>query len=159
MTRPVARSERGFTLIELLVSLAIMVGITGVIFSLVDPSHGTYNQQPQVSDMQQRLRVGTSFLSNDIMMAGAGAPSGGSLLGSLLNYFAPIQPVRVGWIDSDVAAGVLYRDDAITLMYIPWDAPHTTVEDPMPQPSSEIKVYEVKDCDESETNYPLCRFY
>ena len=160
MTRPVVRrSERGFTLIELLVSLAIMVGITGVIFSLVDPSHGTYDQQPQVSDMQQRLRVGTSFLTNDIMMAGAGAPSGGSLLGSLLNYFAPIQPIRVGWLNSDVADGVLYRDDAITLMYIPWDAPHTTVEDPMPQPSSEIKVFEVKDCDESETNYPLCRFY
>jgi len=159
MTPVARRSERGFTLIELLVSLAIMVGITGVIFSLVDPSRGTYDQQPQVSDMQQRLRVGTSFLTNDIIMAGAGAPSGGNLLGSLLNYFAPIQPIRVGWLNSDVAAGVLYRDDAITLMYIPWDAPHTTVEDPMPQPSSEIKVFEVKDCDESETNYPLCRFY
>jgi prepilin-type N-terminal cleavage/methylation domain-containing protein len=160
MTRAaVIRSERGFTLIELLVSVAIMVGVTGVIFSLVDPSRGTYDAQPQVSDMQQRLRVGTSFLSNDLLMAGAGAPAGGSLLGSLLNYFAPIQPVRVGWIESDVLAGVLYRDDAITLMYIPWDAPHTTVKDPMPQPSSEIKVTEVKGCDESEDNYPLCRFY
>ena len=160
MTRRTAlRDERGFTLIEMLVSVAIMVGITGVIFSLVDPSRGTYDAQPQVSDMQQRMRVGTTFLSNDLLMAGAGAPDGGEVLGSLLNYFAPIQPSRVGWLNSDVAAGVLYRDDAITLMYIPWDSPHTTVLDPMPQPSSELKVDEVKGCDESETNYPLCRFY
>ena len=153
------RGERGFTIVELLISMAIIIGVTGVVFSLVDPSRGTYEAQPQVSDMQQRLRVGTTFLSNDLLMAGAGAPAGGSLLGSLLNYFAPIQPIRVGWLNSDIDAGILYRDDAITLMSIPWDAPHTTVKDPMPQPSSEIKVYEVASCDESEDNYPLCRFY
>lgn len=151
--------ERGFTLIELLVSVVIMIGVTGVIFSLVDPSRGTYRQQPEISDMQQRLRVGTAFLGNDLMMAGAGAPAGGNLLGSLLNYFAPVQPIRIGMIDSDLVAGVLYRPDAITIMFIPSDAPHTTVEDPMPQPSSEIKVNEVLSCDESEANYPLCRFY
>jgi prepilin-type N-terminal cleavage/methylation domain-containing protein len=157
--RSALRAERGFTLIEMLVSVAIMVAVTGAIFSLVDPSRGTYQQQPQVSDMQQRMRVGTTFLTNDLLMAGAGAPAGGELLGTLLNYFAPIQPIRVGWLSPDIAAGTLYRDDAITLMHIPYDAPHTTVEDPMPQPSSEIKVFEVTSCDESEANYPLCRFY
>ena len=53
--------ERGFTLVEMLVSTAIMVGITGAIFALVDPARGTFRQQPEVSDMQQRLRVGASF--------------------------------------------------------------------------------------------------
>jgi prepilin-type N-terminal cleavage/methylation domain-containing protein len=157
--RPTIRSQRGFTLIELLASVAIMISVTAAIFALVDPSRGTYEQQPQVSDMQQRLRVGTGFLSNDLMMAGAGAPAGGSILGTLLNYFAPIQPIRVGWLSPDIENGVLYRDDAITLMFIPWNSPHTTVVDPMPQPSSELKVAEVKGCDESEVNYPLCRFY
>ena len=52
--RSAVRAERGFTLIELLVSVAIMVAVTGAIFSLVDPSRGTYEQQPQVADMQQR---------------------------------------------------------------------------------------------------------
>ena len=42
-----ARSERGFTIIEMLISMVIMVGITGVIFSLVDPSRGTYRTQPR----------------------------------------------------------------------------------------------------------------
>jgi prepilin-type N-terminal cleavage/methylation domain-containing protein len=152
-------NQRGFTIVELLISMAIIVGVTGVIFSIVDPSRGTYDQQPQVSDMQQRLRVGTTFMTNDLLMAGAGAPAGGEVLGSLLNYFAPVQPIRVGWQNSDIAAGVLYRDDAITLMYSPWDSPHTTVSDAMPQPSSEIKVHPVKGCDESEANFPLCRFY
>ncbi len=46
----------------MLISMAIMVGVTGVIFSLVDPSHGTYRTQPEVSDLQQRLRVGTNAL-------------------------------------------------------------------------------------------------
>jgi prepilin-type N-terminal cleavage/methylation domain-containing protein len=153
------RDSRGFTIVELLISMAIIVGVTGVIFSIVDPSRGTYDQQPQVSDMQQRLRVGTSVMTNDLLMAGAGAPAGGEVLGSLLNYFAPVQPIRAGWLNSDIAAGVLYRDDAITLMYIPFDSPHTTVSDKMPQPSSEIKVNAVAECDASEANYPLCRFY
>lgn len=157
--RSALRAERGFTLIEMLVSVAIMVAVTGAIFSLVDPSRGTYDAQPQVSDMQQRLRVGTSLLSNDLVMAGAGATAGGEKMGSLLNFFAPVMPLRFGWTDSDVAAGVLYRDDAVTLMFIPWDSPHTTVAKGMPQPSSEVIVNPVDGCDESETNYPLCRFY
>jgi hypothetical protein len=98
-------------------------------------------------------------MTNDLLMAGAGAPAGGEVLGSLLNYFAPVQPIRVGWLNSDVEAGTLYRDDAITLMYIPSDSPHTTVSTAMPQPSSEIKVNPVMECDDSEANYPLCRFY
>ena len=47
-------------------------------------------------------------------MAGAGAPAGGALIGSLMNFFAPVQPYRLGMIGSDLAAGVFYRDDAIT---------------------------------------------
>ena len=50
--------EHGFTLIE-------MTGldghhaavVTGGVFSLLNPSHGTFQAQPEVSDMQQRLRV------------------------------------------------------------------------------------------------------
>ena len=33
-------SQRGFTIVELMISMAIIIGITGVIFSLVDPSRG-----------------------------------------------------------------------------------------------------------------------
>jgi type II secretory pathway pseudopilin PulG len=134
------RGEGGFTILEMLLSMAIMVGVTAAIFRLVDPAHGTYRTQPEVSDMQQRLRVSTSFLASDLLMAGAGAPSGGQQMGSLMNYFAPIQPLRTGWINSDVAAGVLFRDDAITIFYVPVGAPQTKLTEEMPQPSSELKV-------------------
>lgn len=147
MSQPLhLRGERGFTIMELLISTLIMVGVTGAIFALIDPARGTYRQQPEVSDMQQRLRVGTSFLSSDLMMAGAGAASGGQLMGALMNYFAPIEPHRVGLTNNDTEAGIYYREDALTIRWIPPNAPMTTIRSDMPQPSSELKVEEQLDC-------------
>lgn len=146
--------EGGFTVIEMLISMSIMIGITAVIFSLADPARGSYRTQPEVSDMQQRLRVSTTFLANDLVMAGAGAPSGGQQPGSLMNYFAPIQPLRTGFVNSDVAAGVLFRDDAITIFYIPVGAPQTKLTEEMPQPSSELKVERSPSCGEATSTLP-----
>jgi hypothetical protein len=156
MSRQRMVSERGFTLVEMLLSMLVMVGITGAIFALADPARGTFRQQPEVADMQQRMRVGTSFLAGDLMMAGAGAPAGGNLMGSLMNFFAPIQPLRVGMIASDLGTGLLYRPDAITIMYIPPNSPHTTVVEAMPQPSSELKVSDQPNCPATS---PLCGFH
>ena len=55
--RRASRSEAGFTLFEMLVSTGLIVLITGGVFSLLNPSYGTFQAQPEVSDMQQRLRV------------------------------------------------------------------------------------------------------
>ena len=112
---PSVRSDRGFTLVEMIVAMGIMVTITGVIFSLVDPSRGAYRMQPEVSDLQQRLRVGTQFLADDLIMAGAGSPAGSPHVGTLTNFFAPIQPYRIGMISSDPDNGIFYRTDAITM--------------------------------------------
>jgi hypothetical protein len=152
----IVRDERGFTIPEMLVSMLIMVGITGAIFSLVDPARGVYRTQPEVSDMQQRLRVGSAFLGNDLIMAGAGSPAGSSLLGSLMNFFAPIQPLRIGMINPDGANGIFYRDDTLTVMYIPPNSPQTTLSEAMPQPSSELKVNKQPNC---PANDDLCGFY
>lgn len=149
------RNQRGFTLIEMIVAMALMVTITGAIFSMVDPSRGAYRVQPEVSDLQQRLRIGTQFLVDDLIMAGAGSPAGSPHVGTLTNFFAPIQPYRIGMIDSDPQKGVFFRDDAITIMYIPSDAPQTSLSAPMPQPSSELKVSEQPNC---EAGNPLCGF-
>lgn len=151
------QGARGFTAVELMISMAIMIGVTAVIFSLADPARGTYRTQPEVSDLQQRLRVGSSFLVNDIVMAGAGSPAGGALTGSLMNFFAAIQPYRLGMINSDPANGVFYRDDAITVFYVPVGSPQTSIEDPMPTPSSELKVLPEPSC--AGTSEPLgCKF-
>src|SRR5512134_1672482 len=71
-----ARRQAGFSLVELLVSLAIMVVITGAIFSLVDPSRGTARAQTEVADQQQRMRVATDMITKDLIMAGAGTYTG-----------------------------------------------------------------------------------
>ncbi len=136
----VARNGAGFTIVELLLSMAIMLGITGVIFSLVDPARGTYQTQPEISDMQQRLRVGTTFLRDDLLMAGAGSLAGGNLTGTLMNFFAPVQPVLLGGANSDPLNGIFYRDNAISVFYIPPTSPQTTIAANMPQPSAELKI-------------------
>jgi type II secretory pathway pseudopilin PulG len=156
MTVAAPRSARGFTILELLLSMAIMVGITGVIFSLVDPSRGTYRAQPEVSDLQQRLRVGASFLKDDLVMAGAGSQTGGQTAGALMNYFAPIQPVRLGAINADPLLGIFYRDNAISIFYIPQGAPQATLTESMPQTSAELKLGTDASCTPAQG--PLCKW-
>ena len=47
-------SEAGFTLFEMLVSTALVVVITSGVFSVLNPSYGTFQAQPEVADKQQR---------------------------------------------------------------------------------------------------------
>lgn len=152
---PVVRNERGFTLIEMIVAMALLVTVTGAIFSMLDPSRTAYRVQPEVAELQQRLRVGTQFLVNDLMMAGAGSPAGTPHVGTLTNFFAPIQPYRIGMVDSDTENGVFYRNDAITIMFIPPHAAQTTLSEAMPQPSAELKVNAQPNCPVAD---PLCGF-
>src|SRR6476661_2425478 len=95
------RSESGYSLIELLISTAIMITVTGAIFTLMNPAQGNAQTQPEVADMQQRMRVGNETLFKELMMAGAG-PYQGSITGSLVNFFAPILPRRTGAINPDL---------------------------------------------------------
>ena len=146
--------EAGYTLIELLLSTAIMLVVTGAVFSIVNPSQNTARVQPEVSDRQQRLRVGADMLYKDLVMAGAGVYQGASS-GSLMKFFAPIQPYRTGLVNPDPANGVFFRPDAISLVYVPNTAAQTTIRDRMPQPSSEIKVNAQANCPVGD---PLCAF-
>ena len=68
------RPEAGYSLIEMLVSTAIMLVVTGAVFSLVNPAQGTSRVQPEFADMQQRARVAADTLFRDLVMAGAGPP-------------------------------------------------------------------------------------
>ena len=56
------RGDRGFTVLELMIAMSIMLGMTGVIFSLISPSQGSFRVQPEVVDMQQRMRVAADML-------------------------------------------------------------------------------------------------
>ncbi len=156
-TRPVTRTkEAGYTLIELLVSTAIMVTVTGAIFSLMNPAQGVGQAQPEVADMQQRMRVGNDTLFKELVMAGAG-PYQGAITGSLVKYFAPILPRRVGDINPDPVVGAgSFTTDRITLAYIPNSYSQTTIAHAMPPQSAEMKVNPQANCPADANN--LCGF-
>jgi prepilin-type N-terminal cleavage/methylation domain-containing protein len=156
------RRDDGFTLVEMLVSMALMLIILGGVFQAFNPAQGSYMTQPEVADMQQRLRVGTDRLYNGIIVAGAGIYSGGAV-GNLSQFFAPILPYRAGTLNSDPSQGIYFRtgtppgdySTAITIFHVPTTASQCTIRDRMPQPSSEVKVNAEPGC---PANDPLCGF-
>lgn len=159
MSRPAVRdrrvSERGYTLTELLVSAAIMIGVTATIFSLMNPAQGSAQAQPEVADLQQRMRIGSETLFKELVMVGAG-PYQGASTGSLVNFFSPILPRRTGQISPDPTMGpTSFRSDAITVVYIPNSYSQTTISQSMPLSSSELKVNSQPNCPKGEE---LCGF-
>jgi len=146
-------SQAGYTLIELLVSTAIMITVTGAIFSLMNPAQGNAQTQPEVADMQQRMRIGNDTIFKELVMSGAG-PYQGPVRGALVNFFAPILPRRVGFQSPD--APTTFRDDTITMSYIPNSYSQTVISKSMPTPSSELKVTDQPNCPEDANN--LCGF-
>jgi len=153
MTSARRSSEAGYTLIELLVSTAIMITVTGAIFSLMNPAQGNAQTQPEVADMQQRMRIGNDTIFKELVMSGAG-PYQGPVTGSLVNFFAPILPRRVGFQTPDPPT--TFRSDTITLSYIPNSYSQTTISQAMPTPSAELKVTNQPNCPADAGN--LCGF-
>jgi len=148
----------GFTVIEMLVATMIMMAVTGAIFALMNPAQGTYQTQPEVSDMQQRLRIGVDTLTKDIIMAGAGSYMG-SNAGALYNYFAPIMPYRSGELSPDPATGTFYRSDTITLMYVPPTPAQATVVKNTGQGNSQELVVEPQNNCGVDKHDQLCGFH
>jgi prepilin-type N-terminal cleavage/methylation domain-containing protein len=152
MTRTMPSGSRGYTLVELLVSMGIMVVVTGAIFQLINPSQATAQIQPEVQDMQQRMRVATDTIFKDVVMAGAG-PYQGPVTGSLNNFFAPIIPRRIGFLNPDPYQSA--RTDAVSLTYVPNSYSQTTISQSMPISSMELKVNDQPNCPHGEE---LCGF-
>jgi type II secretory pathway pseudopilin PulG len=103
--------ERGFSLIEMVVAMALMMAAVGSVFSLLHPAQGAFSTEPEVADLQQRLRVAQNALFTDLVMAGAGAYLGGET-GSLIYFLPPVRPLRQG---------------AITVIYVPTTTAQTTL--------------------------------
>ena len=126
------RRADGFSIIELVVAMGIMLGVTAAVFGLMNPSQGSFSTQPEVSDMQQRLRVAQDTLSRDLIMAGAGmygslgnpAPPQPSV-GALNYYFAPVLPFRQGALNDD-GPGKFFTD-RMTVLYVPSTTAQTTL--------------------------------
>lgn len=149
---PPASADAGFSVTESLLAMVLMLIVTGAMFGLVNPDVTISQAQPEAMDMQQRARVGSDLLFRDLFMAGAGTYSGPKT-GALTNFFAPIVPRKMGLNGADNWSVV--RDDAVTISYIPNTYSQTTIRDPMPQPSSELKVEDMANCPKGQE---LCGF-
>ena len=86
--------------------------------ALINPTHSIFRAQPQVSDIQQRMRVAAGLLQKDLVMAGAGLHAG-SASGGLISFFPPVLPYRVGRLRVDPSRGLYFRRDAVSLLYVP----------------------------------------
>jgi prepilin-type N-terminal cleavage/methylation domain-containing protein len=148
--------KAGFTLVEMIVATAIMLTVTAAVFTVLNPApaQGIFLAQPEMADMQQRLRVGVDALTHDLVMAGAGAHSG-SQSGSLAGFFAPILPSRQGSSAARDDGPDVFKTDAITLLYVASTAPQTTTSSAMTNPSSALTVDAGPEC---PVGTPLCGF-
>ena len=148
----VKRAEHGFAIVEMLVATAIMLAVTAAIFSLMNPAQGMFAAQPEVSDMQQRMRIGVDALYRDILLAGAGIYAGAGV-GPLGNYFAAIVPYRLGKVAPDPPGS--FKTNTITLMFAPPASAQTTIADPLLTTSADIRLTAPSGC---PTDDQLCGF-
>ena len=160
----IRHGEQGFSIIEMLIATAIMMVVTAATFALMNPAQGMFVAQPEVSDMQQRLRIAVETLKKDLLMAGAGTYSGNNKLGSLGQYVATILPDREGNISPDppgtfkcttTFCSSLDASDTVTIMYVPPTSAQTTLRADMPQSSAELKVTQQTGCPNDDL---LCGF-
>jgi hypothetical protein len=118
------RRDTGFTLAELLLATTVTIVIVGGIFALASPSQGVFAAQPEVADMQQRLRIAIDELQKDLLMSGNGGYAGSSR-GSLTGHFAPLLPYRIGDLSPDAPGS--YHRDRMTVMFVPETAAQTRI--------------------------------
>lgn len=114
-------SSDGFTAIELLISTALFGVLAGAVFAIVQPARDMMMVQPEVQDVQQRLRFGVSTLQRAIAFAGA-ATTTGPYSGAALQAFAAIRPYRIGDRNADPPQNVFYRSDVLTVIAVSNDA-------------------------------------
>lgn len=128
-------AESGYTIIELLVSMGIMMAVTGGIFSLMNPATGTFSLQPEVEDVQQRMRVGSDRIQSDLQKGGAGIYAAGMFkywgaaltnggmntagAGSLKFFMPAVFPRRINVDRTLQDASTVVRSDMISIVGVP----------------------------------------
>lgn len=151
--RRLAGGDAGYSLIELLVSVFLTMIITAAVGQLVVPAQTLSQVQPEVSDLHQRLRAAADPLLHDLLVAGAGPPRGRAA-GSLARYFAPILPYRAGPHGGD-APGVVYRPDALTLVWVPPAAAQAVMGEVVAADATSVRIGAPEGCPAGD---PACGF-
>jgi len=137
----IARSgEAGFTMLELLVACVIMLFVLASIYAILSPAEGAFRAQPEVADLQQRVRVAVETLARDLAAAGAGLTRGDGA-GPLTDFFAPILPY-----DAVADPPGTFRPDAITIFYVPDTVAQSTLASPLSPAASVLTVASAPGC-------------
>jgi hypothetical protein len=119
-----AEREQGFSVLEAVLATGVMLIVTAGVFSLMNPAQGAFAAEPEVADMQQRLRVGADRLATDLIMAGAGAYQGPHA-GPLVYFLPPVLPFRQGATKDDPPG--TFAADRITIISVPSTTAQTTL--------------------------------
>jgi len=144
--------ERGFSLLELVVATSLMLAVMAWIVQAMHPAYGSFRAEPEISDIQQRLRVATDTLSRELVAAGGGMSQGVNP-GPLNDFVAPILPFRQGRRSPD-APGT-YKSDTITVLHVEHGAAQTTIAQPLPAQASSVQVNRGPGCPPAD---PICGF-
>jgi prepilin-type N-terminal cleavage/methylation domain-containing protein len=142
----------GFSLVEVLVAMALTTTLLACVFALMNPAEGAFASQPEVADVQQRLRVAVDSLRGGLVRAGAGADVAGQT-GPLIHFFAPVLPFR-----EDLSGGHgidAIRTDAVTAFEVSLTAAQTTLADDLLPGNLTARVVPERGC-QAGTN--LCGF-
>jgi len=115
------KSNAGVTLLEVLIAAIIGMIATGAAVELYVHQHKNWMIQDGVSNLQQNGRAAVDEIASKVRMAGYGVMPG------------------LEAIISRQASGTT-DPDSITLVFLHEPMCTSTVADPMPQPSSELKV-------------------
>ncbi|MCY3730851.1 MAG: hypothetical protein OXF98_05870, partial [Rhodospirillaceae bacterium] len=99
-------------LTELLLSVAIVLGLLGVVFELVDPSDGTLAVQSLAADVQQRQRAALAELHRHLLLAGSGPHPG---LNGIVAHLRPAVAPALRGMAGDRAPGT----DRLSVLYTP----------------------------------------
>jgi Tfp pilus assembly protein PilW len=114
--RPGVSASSGVSLIELIAAMAVTMVLVGAVIGLLGAMRGIVTAQPEVADLQQRLRVALQQLAGELANAGAGL-DGTPLAGPLASTIPAIMPHRRGAVDDDGRAGRWFRPDAVSVVY------------------------------------------
>ena len=117
MTARRVRTSAGVTVVELMVAMAVTLVLSGAVFGVVNALQGLAASQPEVNAMQQGLRTTLHLLANELVNAGAGLDRT-TLAGPLVQVLPPVVPYRRGQVGDDGRAGVTFRSDVLSLVYV-----------------------------------------
>ena len=117
-----AQRQGGFSLVELIVAAGMGVVIAAMLFDFAATSQRTARQEPDIADLNQRVRAAAAALERDLRSAGGTSPHGP--IGTLSSFLPPIQPARTGLIAAD--GELTAFPDRISILLLPdraWVAP------------------------------------